>query len=129
MPFHSLLLGVGHIGPPGGGGGCLSQYSFRVSPGRRCIASSSCADGRPVPPSARTQSVRLTPECASLCAVFLDPLAFASPSVGVGNDEDSLSPVRSSNVASSPNTPRDIVPQRGQVADDPGKERAALARK
>jgi hypothetical protein len=40
---------------------------------------------RPVPPSPRTASVRLTPECALLSGVFREPLLLPSPAVGVGH--------------------------------------------
>jgi hypothetical protein len=43
-------------------------------------------DKRPLPPSPRTASVRLSPGCALLEGVFLLPLDLPSPRVGVGHN-------------------------------------------
>jgi hypothetical protein len=51
--------------------------------------------------------------------VFRDPLAFASPAVGVGSkDPDPAAQVRSSNFRSGENTPRTIKPEVTQPPED-----------
>jgi len=63
-----------------------------------------------------------------LFVVFREPLALASPAVGVGSkDPYSVPLMRGSQVGSSDTIPRRIIPERGKVSKDaieaPGSER------
>jgi hypothetical protein len=59
-----------------------------------------------------------------LVAVFLEPLPFTSPAVGVGHNPYSLPSVRSTNVGSGDNVPFAYVPDRGKRPQE-SVERAA----
>lgn len=54
-----------------------------------------------------------------LVAVLRDPLALASPAVGVGaNDPDSIPAVRRANGGSRYAMPLRVIPERGQVSEN-----------
>lgn len=100
------------------GDGLRRGLSQSVAHGVGIIRPNFGAPPRPVPPSPRAQSVRLTPGCALLVAVFLEPAPNASVATGVGsNDPDSVAPMRRTNGGSRYAVPLRVIPERGQIAE------------
>jgi hypothetical protein len=63
-----------------------------------------------------TASVSDTPGCAFDPVRFREPLAFPSPAVGVGQNEESLPPVGGADVGRADRCPFRIEPDFGKVS-------------